>query len=168
MAIGITLTINGLTGPLNAMMSAAARGLLNVATLKQALAEKMVDQVTQRIEVEKTAPDGTAWPKTRDGRGALFVTGEHLARSIQSSIGAEAIEVGSGWIGARIHQLGGVITPVKAKALVFRAGGKTVFAKKVTIPARPYLGFSDANLAVLKGIAEDALALALALSGGEA
>ena len=159
--IGVTLSISGLTGPLTAMLHAAGSGLLEVAELKQALAEKMVDQVTRRIEVEKTAPDGTTWPLTRDGRGALFVTGGHLARSIQASIGAQAIEVGSGWIGARLHQLGGTIKPVKAKALFFRAGGKSIVAKKVTIPARPYLGFSEANLAVLKAIAEDALALAL-------
>ena len=49
------------------------------------------------------------------------------------------------WIDARIHQFGGVITPVKGKCLAFNLGGKKVFAKKVTIPARPYVGMSEAN-----------------------
>lgn len=41
---------------------------------------------------------------------------------------------------ALIHELGGVITPRQAKVLAFTLpNGETVFAKSVTIPARPYL-----------------------------
>lgn len=40
---------------------------------------------------------------------------------------------------ALIHELGGVITPVVAKMLAFEINGQLVFAKSVTIPARPYL-----------------------------
>ncbi|MDF1778737.1 MAG: phage morphogenesis protein [Rhizobiaceae bacterium] len=41
---------------------------------------------------------------------------------------------------ALIHELGGVIKPVRAKALMFRADdGTFVVAKQVTIPERPYL-----------------------------
>lgn len=41
---------------------------------------------------------------------------------------------------ALIHELGGVITPLVAKVLAFRlADGTEVFARSVTIPARPYL-----------------------------
>ena len=40
---------------------------------------------------------------------------------------------------ALIHELGGVIVPRKAKALVFEIDGEVVRVKKVTIPARPYL-----------------------------
>ena len=40
---------------------------------------------------------------------------------------------------ALIHELGGVIRPVAAKALAFKIGDRWVFAKSVTIPARPYL-----------------------------
>lgn len=41
---------------------------------------------------------------------------------------------------ALIHELGGTIVPVKAKALRFRLpNGQWVFATKVTIPPRPYL-----------------------------
>lgn len=45
---------------------------------------------------------------------------------------------------ARIHQLGGTVRPQKGKFLKFRGlDGEDVFAKEVTIPARPYLGISD-------------------------
>lgn len=40
---------------------------------------------------------------------------------------------------ALIHELGGVIVPKKAKALVFEIGGEVVRVMKVVIPARPYL-----------------------------
>lgn len=40
---------------------------------------------------------------------------------------------------AAIHEFGGVITPKRAKWLVFDVDGETVFTKKVTIPARPYM-----------------------------
>lgn len=40
---------------------------------------------------------------------------------------------------ALIHELGGVIRPRRARALVFEVGGRTVAVRSVTIPARPYL-----------------------------
>ena len=40
---------------------------------------------------------------------------------------------------ALIHELGGKIVPVRAKALMFRVAGKFVSVQSVTIPARPYL-----------------------------
>ncbi len=40
---------------------------------------------------------------------------------------------------ALIHELGGVIVPKRAKALVFEIGGQVVRVMKVVIPARPYL-----------------------------
>ncbi len=40
---------------------------------------------------------------------------------------------------ALIHELGGVIKPVKAKALSFEIDGEFVTVKQVTMPARPYL-----------------------------
>jgi len=57
----------------------------------------------------------------------------------EAAVGAEAS--GGAAIYAAIHQFGGTITPRKAGALSF--GGK-LFAS-VTIPARPYLGFTDAD-----------------------
>jgi len=42
---------------------------------------------------------------------------------------------------ARIHEFGGVIFPRRSQFLVFEGKeGNLVFARKVTIPARPYIG----------------------------
>lgn len=71
-------------------------------------------------------------------------TGQTFAPTIKteaystSAISATAI-VGSNHPGARIQELGGLITPNKAKMLHFVIGGQDVFAKAVHIPARPYL-----------------------------
>lgn len=117
------------------------------------LGEEIVDQTKQRIEHEKTSPGGDAWAKTTDGRGALFVTGDHFARTVQAETGADQVEVGSGFAGARLFQYGGTVVPVKAGALVFEIGGRKIFAKKTVHPRREWLGLSPANEADLEATA---------------
>ena len=48
-------------------------------------------------------------------------------------------KVGSRLKYARIHELGGVIRPKNFRYLHFFVKGEEVFAKKVTIPKRPYI-----------------------------
>ena len=56
---------------------------------------------------------------------------------------------------AAIQNFGGVIVPVKAKALCFAdAGGALIFAKRVTIPARPFDEFSDQDEEELAEVTE--------------
>ncbi|MBV1702621.1 MAG: phage virion morphogenesis protein [Hyphomicrobiales bacterium] len=161
---GIAVQIDGLATHLRALEGVASGGLPAMVELKQGLGDLLVEQTRTRLEIEKTSPDGVAWPRTTDDRGALFVTGEHLARSIDRNVEGDGVEVGSGWVGARIHQFGGVIE-AKGRALVFAVGGKTVFAKKVTIPARPYLGISPANAIELEHTAQFFLSRAFGLGG---
>ena len=67
--------------------------------------------------------------------------------------------VGSNLPYARIHQLGGVIVPKKAKKLVFKGSdGATRAVDKVTIPARPYLGVSKDDLDDVRAAMADFLA----------
>ncbi len=80
-----------------------------------------------------------------------------LMGSLTFAAGAHEVRIGSNKAYAAIHQFGGTIVPKRAKALIFRLGTKLVFAKKVTIPARPYLGFGEAERVVVA----DALALEL-------
>jgi len=58
--------------------------------------------------------------------------------------------IGPSVIYGRIHEFGGIIKPVKAKALAFEVGGQLVFAQSVTIPKRPYLqpALDDAKPAI--------------------
>jgi phage gpG-like protein len=145
--IAFRLEVTGLDA---ALARIAAAGRLEFYELLDGLSRQGVDQTKRRIEIEKTSPEGAAWPKTTDGRAALFVGGTHLARSIDHAVSGDAAIWGSGWIGARVHQFGAVIKPVNARFLAFTIGGQKIFAKKVTIPARPYLGVSAQNAVELE------------------
>lgn len=102
-------------------------------------------QTERRLDKEKTAPDGTAWQPNREGSPTLVREGA-LMTTIDYEVDGDQVSVGSGQIYAAIHHFGGTIVPRKAAKLVFVSGGKTFGAKSVTIPARPWLGVSAANL----------------------
>ena len=64
----------------------------------------------------------------------------NLVNNIDVRKEGKIILVGAwGTVYAKIHEFGGVITPIKAKMLHFFVDGVEVFAKRVSIPARPYL-----------------------------
>jgi phage gpG-like protein len=149
--VSFHLTVNGLRGVLTRLNKASA---LDKHELSEGLGRLGQQQTRRRLEVEKTTPEGKAWKPTIDGRGALFVTGTHLSRSIDYVPGESEARWGSGWIGARVHQFGAVITPKNGEALTFKVGGKQVFARKVTIPARAYVGLSKANEQEMIRVAE--------------
>lgn len=94
-------------------------------------------------------PDGNRWKpslRVQLHGGKTLTKDGHLAGSITSRSGSKVAEWGTNRIYAAIHQLGGVIKPKFATSLRFRlASGAFVSAKKVTIPARPYLGVNDEN-----------------------
>lgn len=101
-------------------------------------------------------PDGRAWKglnpayaALKKGPGILREAGMRggLQGSITFQVSGTSIEVGTNKVYGAVHQFGATIVPKQAKALVFRmgSGGGLVHAKKVTIPARPYLGFSEAD-----------------------
>lgn len=102
-------------------------------------------QTRRRIEEEKTAPDGTPWKPNHEGTSILMESGQHLLASLAWTASSDQAEWGATWEYAHVHQDGAVIVPKEAKALFFSVGGKPVTAKKVTIPARPFVGISSEN-----------------------
>lgn len=127
------------------------------------LARRVQEQTRRRIRDTKTAPDGTPWKPNRAGTSTLLDSGA-LLRSIDFLVeGGQAI-IGTGLVYARIHQRGGKIVAKTAKALRFLFGGKIVFARSVTIPARPYMGVSAEDARELEEIASDFVE---AILGGE-
>lgn len=117
---------------------------LNSGELLEGLARMIQEQTRHRIRSEKTAPDGARWKPNREGTSTLFRSGA-LARSIDYAVSGDTAIIGSGLIYAGVHQNGATIVPKKAKRLVFRLGNRTIFARKVTIPPRPFLGVSAKN-----------------------
>jgi hypothetical protein len=130
--------------------------------VSNALAEETVDLIKEGFSKGQD-PDGNAWAPlselTRSGdRGIpLNDTGTHLKNRVAVSwVGRNSYAVIIPFEHASVHQRGAVIVPVQARALSWfstryvRNIGRTkkekkqlrrvynrVFAKKVTIPARP-------------------------------
>lgn len=87
-----------------------------------------------------------AWPAKSTGEASNLIDKGALRSSIHiTSLDTKSVTVGTDRKYAAIHQLGGVITPKGKKALVFNVGGKKIFAKKVTIPARPFFPITPAG-----------------------
>ncbi|RAI38163.1 phage virion morphogenesis protein [Rhodoplanes elegans] len=120
----------------------------------------------ERISETKTSPDGAAWAPNRAGTSILLESGRHLLDSIAFIAGADQVEVGSSWEYAHVHQDGATITPKTARRLVFKVGGKTVFARSVTIPARPFVGFSAEDREKVERLATDWLGRLAGVGGG--
>lgn len=129
------------------------------AQLLENIGELGENQTRRRIEVEKTAPDGTPWQPNLEGHSILLASGRHLRDSVAFHIsGADEVEWGEAWEFAHVHQYGATILPKVAQKLAFKVNGRQVFASKVTIPARPSVGLSAQNREELTEHVSDFLA----------
>lgn len=138
----------------------AVKRIGNTRALMASIGEALVSGVKTRFKKEED-PEGKKWePSARalaEG-GKTLTKDAHLRDSIDYAATPTRVMVGSNLPYARIHQYGGTIRPKKAKALRFRGpGGEMIMAKQVTIPARPYLGVSEADMEEVKGTMEDFL-----------
>ncbi|WP_319774470.1 phage virion morphogenesis protein [Breoghania sp.] len=139
--VAIDIDVNDLV-----QQSARITGVIDAPLdqLAEGIGRLVQEQTRRRIEEEKTAPDGTSWKANNAGTSILYAEG-HLSRSVDYIASSTGVTVGSGLVYARIHQKGGEIKPVNAKLLRFTVGNATVFASKVTMPRRQWLGLSDEN-----------------------
>jgi len=81
-------------------------------------------------------------------RNSAATKAPKLTRTLSRSIHVEVLSqtkaritvmVGTDVVYARIHEFGGVITPRQARFLAFEIEGQLIFAKRVHMPARPYM-----------------------------
>ena len=112
------------------------------------IGSRMVASTLLRFERE-TGPDGKPWLKSLR---ALLTGGQTLQdhgtlrSSITHVVRGDGVDIGSNLVYARIHQLGG------------QAGR----GRKVTLPARPFLGIDDRDEAAIERIVAAALGEAAA------
>lgn len=125
------------------------------ADLMDAIGAVGESQTRRRITDEKTAPDGTPWTPNRTGTPILQQTGRNLLDSVAYTADETMTEWGATWEYAHVHQEGAVILPRTAKVLRFQGAGGAVYAKKVTIPARPFVGLSDDNRREIEDVVTD-------------
>lgn len=158
---GISINWGGLEKTVN-------KGTANIANTKQlmlAIGVAMKAQTVRRFH-EGVSPEGEAWKpsartkeqekaktkrdskgrflqgsgqKGKKGSGKTLLDTGRLRSSISFSGTALEVHVGSGLEYARIHQL----------------GGKAGRGRKVTIPARPYLGLSVDDQKEIEGLVQD-------------
>lgn len=130
-------------------MRGVSRALVHFADRQRLAAnigEAMVASTKKRFR-DEAGPDGTAWPKSRRAseEGGQTLTDK---ATLKNSIGYEAtpdmVAWGTNVEYAGVQHAGAEITPKKGQFLKFPgAGGKDVFVKKVTIPAHPFIGFTE-------------------------
>jgi phage gpG-like protein len=126
--------------------------LAKIAALRRSVILDKLGQLTDmqiktRLATEKRAPDGTPWKPNYWGTSILVRSGA-LRDSIHHVVESDTtVRSGSGLVYAAIHHTGGVIKAKNGRALVFYMGGPLAMVKvqSVTIPKRPYLGYSEAN-----------------------
>lgn len=154
MSVGFTLTIDDAD-------VAAALGRIraigaDMVPLWHDIGAEGEDSTRRRFDTN-LAPDGTPWtPSLR----ATVVGGKTLVQDgfLRDSIvyhldGPDAVEWGSNLIYAAIHQTGGEIHAKTAKGLAFTlATGEFAIVRKVTMPARPYLGLASEDKAEILDI----------------
>ena len=93
-------------------------------------------------------PEGERWPPRHPlnpSRKRLLNREGGLHDSIEGGGDASTAHWGSNLVYSRIHQLGGVVRPRRARMLRFELGDKAFFARRVTIPPRPYIGWGAAE-----------------------
>lgn len=159
--MSVTLTVRLEDAAPRAALERTEAGARDLTDLMDQIGTVLVNGAVERIAQTNVAPDGTPWPKSlraqlggevdgdgnRTGGGGptLHDTGR-LMRSITEEPAPSQVEVGSNMIYAGVHHAGATIVPKSAKALSFTlASGEAVTVGSVKIPARPYLGVSEAE-----------------------
>jgi phage virion morphogenesis protein len=107
-------------------------------------------KVTAKINIgfrSGRGPTGSVWAPLRFRNGQPLRDTGRLNRSITANATQQYVDIGTNVQYGPVHQFGATIKPKKAKRLVFanKARGGLVFAKQVTIPARPFLPLNAAG-----------------------
>jgi phage virion morphogenesis protein len=93
-----------------------------------------------------TSPYGNAWAKLKIRRGKPLRDTGRLQRSITARADASGVVIGTNLKQAPVHQFGATINAKPGRRLVFPGpGGALIFAKRVTIPARPFMPLVSRN-----------------------
>jgi phage virion morphogenesis protein len=144
----VSLTFQVLDEEVRRGFDQLGRAMTNTTPLMRAIGVGLVGSTHQRFIGQKS-PEGQAWlavnsdyAETKRNSRILTESGR-LRDSINARATSDEVRVGTNVVYGAIHQLGGTIKPKNGEALVFRMGDRVIFAKSVTLPARPYLGISS-------------------------
>jgi phage gpG-like protein len=88
----------------------------------------------------------TPWAPKSDGSASNLQRSTTMSKAFQLAVTDKTATVSNPMIYARVHQFGAVIKATNAKALSWIQDGVRKFAKKVTIPARPFFPILNGRL----------------------
>ncbi|MCA0303481.1 MAG: phage virion morphogenesis protein [Proteobacteria bacterium] len=171
---GVSARLEFNSAPLSALLARLHDAASEKRPVLDAVGGILEANTKHRFETGK-GPGGASWKQSLRVRlfgGQTLRDHGNLMASISYQVTDDAVEWGTADRRARIHQFGGTIVPKGPKGrLVFRLPGLPAaeasgddglrFARKVVMPARPFIGFDadderdviDAVAARLKAIA---------------
>lgn len=143
MSTGAKLTITKNT--LSPALRQAASRLKDTTPVVEAMCLAVLS-VAQR-SFSQSSLRAAPWPELSGGGAARLRRSGELWKGLHiSNIGNRQGTVSVNKIYGAMHQWGGTIVPKQqGGVLAFSIGGKKVFAKRVTIPARPFLPFAPSG-----------------------
>jgi phage virion morphogenesis protein len=165
----IIVKIDGADAVRERLREVAGR-MSNMSPILKAIGDRIVEQTKRRFESGGPAPDGSPWarPKSPNPKRIRTLTVSGILRdSIRyQPIGNNGVRVGTNVVYAAIHQLGGktkphVIKPRRGRALFWPGAKhpmKSVRHPGSVIPARPFLGLSEADSEEILGIINEYIA----------
>lgn len=119
----------------------------------------VADSTRRRFETGR-GPGGRGWqPSYRaleQGGRTLADTGR-LRDSITHVVEGDSVLVGTNVVYGAVHQFGATIEARSAPYLRFKIAGRWARRKRVTLPARPFLGFDDDDRRDVLAVLEDYL-----------
>lgn len=133
----------------NAKLAALSKATTDMRPVFETVGRVLVNRIRLGFKLG-IDPWGSPWLALKLRKGQPLRDTGILQRSIVSRADADGVTVGTKQMPrAAVHQYGATIVPKKAKRLVFPGpGGKLIFAKKVVVPARPFLPLRKDSVAV--------------------
>ena len=110
-------------------------------------------------------PEGHPWEPLQpwyaaEKRGSrMLMESGRLRGSITTAFDADTLAIGSKLPYSAVHQFGATIRPVHGPLLVFRTANGDAWgaAEEVFVPARPYLGISEADAQAVEDVVEQVM-----------
>lgn len=154
----VAVQVNVDLGEARSVLDRVLRETDNPAGLMEVAGAVLENSVRERFRTQ-SGPGGVPWVQSEramsQGMGRTLIDKGGLLGSVTYEADANRVEVGiiaktRSAKFARVHQYGATIRPKKSPYLAFRgADGHMVFAKSVTIPARPFIGVDAEDRAEL-------------------
>ena len=141
---------------LSARLERARAATLDFTPATRAIADYLRTSTVERFE-DEAGPDGRPWqPSQRaiDEGGLTLTDRGQLRQSITAAHDASRALAGTNLAYAAIHQFGGKISARPGGALRTPAGPRA----SVTMPARPFLGFSPGDVTEIEFLLNDHVA----------